>query len=65
MREQAKTLVFGIEKTSYGLSKSLFLKKNLLHSYPSRLSFFVFTKISYFQPFREIKGEQKNPTIFG
>ena len=31
----------------------------LLHIYSSRRNFFVFTKISYLQPFREIMGGQR------
>ena len=47
-------------KTTPQAKKWLFSKFSFqLHIYPSRRNFFVLTKCSYLQPFREIMGGQK------
>ena len=49
----------GRKKIARGRKNDFFSKlSSLLHIYLSRLNFFVFIKISYLQPFREIMGGQ-------
>ena len=49
-----------IQKNRHRPKKLLFSKFSLLlHIYPSRQNFFVITKISYLQPFREIMWGQR------
>ena len=54
------TGVLKTQKTAYGPKKWLFrIFFLLLHIYTSRHNFFVFIKISYLQPFREIMGDKE------
>ena len=50
---------FSAKNDATGQKNILFEISFLMHIYPSRQNFFVFTKISYLQPFRDFMGGTK------